>query len=381
MGERMDMSRWPSSNTRDNNFDLIRLGLASLVIFSHSYPLLFGADSGNRIEPFYRATGGQTTGGQIAVNFFFILSGYLITQSWHNSDGVLDFLRRRILRIYPGFVLASAVTLFVLAPLGSTDRRALFAEQSALRFIYNQIFLYLPAQANAFVSNPLPYAVNGAAWTIKYEFMCYLALAMLGGWGLLKRRRTLLFVFGVCWVIFSLQRVQIIPLKLTFENDYTSFFVGEFAHYPRFATAFFAGAAFFSLRHYLPRSPYLFVVASLTLLIVSLAHRGFEILLPFVGTYMLFYLGFLPTGRLQNFARYGDYSYGIYLYGFPVQQLLIARFPSLTPPALFFFALFLSFLFALFSWRIVEKPFLKFKFQRMSTLVKTGAVRFGLRTR
>src|SRR5262245_31063326 len=98
---------------RANNFDALRFALAALVILSHSFPLLQGTDNA---EPFFVATGGQMTGGMVAVGSFFIISGFLIARSWDNSRGLGDYLRKRIARIYPGFLIASMFCAFVAGP-------------------------------------------------------------------------------------------------------------------------------------------------------------------------------------------------------------------------------------------------------------------------
>src|SRR5205085_4562125 len=99
---------------RANNFDALRFALAALVILSHSFPLL---QRDNRHEPLAVATGGQITGGEVAVGGFFILSGFLIAQSWDNSRGLGDYLRKRAARIYPGFLAAALVCALIAGPL------------------------------------------------------------------------------------------------------------------------------------------------------------------------------------------------------------------------------------------------------------------------
>ena len=101
-------------DSRENNLDFVRLSLAVLVIFSHSFPL------GNRtehLEPVVRLTHGQSTAGVIAVDAFFIISGFLITNSFLRSRSVWDYFRKRIARIYPGFLACMLVCALIVAPL------------------------------------------------------------------------------------------------------------------------------------------------------------------------------------------------------------------------------------------------------------------------
>src|ERR1700722_19521297 len=105
------MSDW---DRRENNFDFMRLSLAVLVIYSHGYALGLGSEDS---EPFIRFTGGQVSGGVIAVNAFFVMSGFLITASAERSRGVGSFLQKRVARIYPAFVVAALLTATFVIPL------------------------------------------------------------------------------------------------------------------------------------------------------------------------------------------------------------------------------------------------------------------------
>lgn len=353
---------WTDPDRHKNNLDFLRFFLAGLVIFSHSYPLLYGETLGNHQEPVYIATRGQATGGSLAVTFFFILSGFLITQSWFTSRGLWDYLKKRILRIYPGFVVSSLVCLLIIAPLGSPDARQLLASFDPLRFVYRQLFFYLPAEAYAFTANPLPYAVNGSAWTIKYEFWCYLLIASLGLSGLLKRRRFVAGLYGVVWGLLILQSIGLVPNRLPIETGRTEFVFGAFAYYPRFLSAFLAGAVFGLFRERLPFARNWLLVSIGGLILAAASGFGLDVLLPVLGTYLILYLGFYPNARLNRFGKTMDLSYGIYLYGYPVQQLIVSYWGAqLIPASLFGLALLVTIGLAFFSWHLVEKQALRLK--------------------
>ena len=150
---------------RSNLFDFLRCALAVLVIYSHCHSLLAGSDV---TEPLYLWTGGQLTWGDLAVDAFFVLSGYLITQSWMHSRGLSDFLVKRLLRVYPAFSVAVALGVLVVAPLSS--ERALSVD--AWDWLQGTLNLRGYATPRAFPDNPLPNAVNGSLWSISYEFWC-----------------------------------------------------------------------------------------------------------------------------------------------------------------------------------------------------------------
>src|SRR5271156_1804319 len=105
-------------DNRKNNLEFVRLLLAVLVILSHSFPLATGTE---RTEPLLMATRGQTTAGTIAVDLFFVLSGFLITNSFLSSSSLWGYLRKRIRRIYPGFIAVSLVGALIVAPLASAS--------------------------------------------------------------------------------------------------------------------------------------------------------------------------------------------------------------------------------------------------------------------
>jgi len=353
---------WNNSKApRANNLDFLRLFFASLVIWSHSYPLLRG--EANASEPVSRLTRGQTTGGGLAVAFFFIISGFLITQSWFSSRGVGNFARKRVLRLYPGFIVVSAFCAYVAAPLGGAPWGELLHAFSLPRFLMNQALLYLPAVGGAFARHPMPYVLNGSAWTIKYEFWCYGIVAVFGLLGLLKRRALVLAAFALSLAVYALQTNHVISGPLPFENGRTWYLFGDFSLYGRFVPLFLAGSVFFLFREVIPFSPRLAAFCAAGLAAGTVLGQ-LNPLLPVLGTYLVFFAGFAPFAgeRLRDFGRRGDLSYGVYLYAFPVQQLLIHYLPGrLTPPTLFLAALPPTFALAALSWRFVESPFLRRK--------------------
>src|SRR5258705_13033251 len=114
----MDSTFAAAGRSRNNTFDFLRLALAMPVLVSHCYPLTQG---NNDREPLSQLTGGNEDLGRVAVAGFFILSGFLIANSWAGSLGLLDFLRRRALRIYPGFIAAVLFTSFVIGPFAMSE--------------------------------------------------------------------------------------------------------------------------------------------------------------------------------------------------------------------------------------------------------------------
>jgi peptidoglycan/LPS O-acetylase OafA/YrhL len=341
---------------RDNNFDFIRLVLAVQVIFSHSYPLLWGD---NAREPLMRLTGGQVTFGETAVAGFFILSGFLITKSWVRSSGPGDYLRKRVLRIYPGFLAAVAFCGLVVGPLGAANLAEYWGAFSPSQFVVKALNLQGAAIPPSFQSNP-GHAINGSLWSIRYEFLCYLGVAALGLCGAFRQRRLVLAAFAGWFAVYALQ----VQLDMKIPGHRLGWIYGFPPYWPRLATCFLAGALFYLYRDRMRYSLTGFVASVIGLVALAAlpALEGLALATPLLGAYAFFYLGFLPVRRLHGFAKRGDLSYGMYLYAFPVQQLLVHYVgTSLHPLVLFAVATPITTTFAVLSWFFVEKPFIRLK--------------------
>ena len=177
---------------RRNNFDMIRVLLAMLVLFSHSYPLGVGSDAG---DPINLLTHGQANGGAIAVDLFFVISGFLITASYERSKSILDYLKKRAARIYPGFLFAMAIDMLLVLPLGGGHLAGSSSPARVLNAVTQTLRLQEPRYAGAFPANPYPGVVNGSTWSIQYEFWCYLGVVLLGVTAALRSRSILLLLF------------------------------------------------------------------------------------------------------------------------------------------------------------------------------------------
>src|SRR4051794_39258449 len=141
-----------------NSFQLIRLGLAIAVLYRHSFDLL-AADHADMVMDLIPP---RTHLGRIALCFFMVVSGFLVTQSWLQSDGWRDFLRRRVLRVYPAFVVASVCSAFIAAPLGSPSPLGYVDSIDPFRFLTDVAQLNKLSIPPSFLSNPFPGPTNGS---------------------------------------------------------------------------------------------------------------------------------------------------------------------------------------------------------------------------
>ncbi len=168
---------------RDNRLDEFRLILALMVLGAHSY---FASEGHHSSDPLARVCLNQITSGSLAVDGFFAISGFLVTESWSRSRGLGDFLCRRVLRIYPGFVVACLLIASIAGPLGAVSFDHYWAEFEPSGFLKSVVLLQQPMLPQTFQANPARNIIAGSLWTISFEFGCYLVVAGLGFTRLLR---------------------------------------------------------------------------------------------------------------------------------------------------------------------------------------------------
>ena len=335
-----------------NNFDVLRFLFASLVVFSHSYPLGEGHE---QHEPLLKLTG-QTTLGGLSVHCFFIISGFLIAASWDRRKDVGPFLKKRVLRIYPGFIIANAIGVFLVAPIAS-DPAIGNAGVSLQQFAWDCLRLQgtqLPE--TLFPQNHL-HAVNGSIWSIAYEFWCYVGVMILGMVPLFHRRS---FVLGL--FVLSLAVAFIFP---TYHLEwFGGGILGKIFGYPffwaRLLPNYLAGVVAWRYRERIIVSDRLAMFSAIALAVSIPVANSWSVMFPVCGAYLVLWAAFHSSCKVHGFAKYGDFSYGMYLYAFPIQQLLVMNNAgSMNPYLLFVLAWPLSVLAGVLSWYVVERPFLR----------------------
>ena len=312
-----------------NNMDFLRLFFASLVILSHSPELV----DGNRHRELLTQIFHTMSLGEVAVAGFFTLSGYLIVQSWERSPNLFSFFKKRVLRIYPGFIVAALFTAFVFGPLGSENARY-FSEFNYVSFVKSVLLLSIPATPPTMIG-------NGAMWTIQSEFICYMIVALMGFSGLSKCRYLAPFLYVLIAAHLIRKNALFAPFTFFgyFLSGTTFYYFREHIRYTRRGSLIAVCVLFVAMFH--PMTSWLGITT--------------------VGTYFLFACSFAHAPFLQNVARSADISYGTYLYGWPIQMSLIHFVPSISPWGVFAIALPLSMICGWLSFKIVEQPFLRLK--------------------
>jgi peptidoglycan/LPS O-acetylase OafA/YrhL len=236
---------------------------------------------------------------------------------------------------------------------------------------------------HAFSGNPNG-AINGSVWSISYEFACYIAIALLGVGGLLRRKKVIFISFCISLILLAttaclvnLCRRGDLDLALILSHQY--FWDRVLLRGP-LIPAYLAGMIFYLYRERIAHST-AWAGISICILGFSCVVPGtWQLAFPVAGAYLVFWFGFHARVQLHDFSRFGDFSYGTYLYAFPIQQLLVQRAGgAMSPYLLFVVAAPLSVLAAFASWHGVEKWFLSrgSAINRNATVSAAGQGRIG----
>jgi peptidoglycan/LPS O-acetylase OafA/YrhL len=333
---------------RNNNFNFLRLFFASLVLVSHAIELV----DGNRNRELLTRIFGTLSFGELALDGFFLLSGFLILKSWQQQPKLIIYFSKRIRRIYPGFLMAFVISACVLAPLGASSVSTYFAQFHVMAELKNALLLRPPETPVIFGGTAYP-IINGAMWTIGYEFRCYILVAIVGMLGTSWQKAS--------WVMLFLLSIGLTIVVCLFP-EMTSFGInGPALHYDnsvRLLSFFSAGACFYLFQRRIVFKGLYATVAS-ALLLIAMFHFDTAVLaLPTCGAYVLFWIASTHIQSLNYFKEATDISYGVYLYGWPIQKLLIWYFPTASPWLLLPPTFALCCLAGYASWRLVEAPFL-----------------------
>ena len=329
---------------RQNNFTWIRLLLSASVIYFHSFGLTALRGYPDRLTDM---TWPVATVGGLAVQSFFFLSGLFVAQSYYRDPHFIHFAIKRSLRIWPGLFICLFVTT-VLAVLVSQPSE--FQKYFALERIYSYIvktsvFEFIWTIDGIYPRNQSP-VMNGAIHTLPLEAKMYVVLGCVGLLGLNKTPLRLLVTSGIlallCFVPGTLDRL---PLHL-FNADYSRTAI----------CMFLAGMAAFGAAQWI--RPLWWQGILLGILVWLTSGTVHVVVFYALVCWALLYLGQSPLLARLGSPRQ-DLSYGVYLYGWPSQQLVMALRPDLSPYALMVAALALASIFAYFSWHVVEYPAIK----------------------
>jgi peptidoglycan/LPS O-acetylase OafA/YrhL len=333
-------------DVKDNNFNVIRLLLALLVIFSHTYAVFYGFGA---TTPFKNLSG--FTLGDFSVNSFFIISGFLISISFYRSKSWVDFLFSRLLRIFPAAIFSSLISVFVIGGIFTELPLSeyLYSHETLTFLIKNSILLFgveydLPG---VFLHVPYENVINGSLWTLPYELKLYI----------------ILFLFLSTTSLFD-KLIPEVNIKLFFCFGAYLFFVtclsiDKFYFITPVATRllcfFFCGVLFNVASKYIWLNKKIFTLASF--FVIFKFNCDYSLLnylyVPSL-CYIILFIVYIPKRSWLKFNKMGDYSYGMYIYAFPIQQTLIFIFPDMSFLLLMLCSFIFTFILSFFSWHFVE---------------------------
>jgi len=319
---------------KNNNFTLLRMLLAVMVLFGHSFPIVGGGSDPISIALLQP----NEWVGSLAVHGFFFISGFLIVGSFVKR-GALHYIISRMLRLYPAIFLYSLVTICVIGSLYSSVSLAeYFTARPWYNFINAALWEWNYNLPYVFEKNPIAGSTNGSLWTLPAELRCYILICVIGFFGALETRL----------------RANIALILLLLACKYSYFDIPTFGGHAAYQLPliyFITGAIFWINRNLIPMNWGLAGVCMLISLFIIKFGFLYPLLPACLGYLILVFVYKLPS---VNVDRIGDLSYGIYIYAWPVQQLVWR--PAQDAYVNFLLSLLLVVILAYSSWCLVEKP-------------------------
>lgn len=330
-----------------NNLTLVRLLLASGVIWTHCYGLITGHTGYDELAAWL----GRPV-SFLAVNGFFFLSGFLICRSAVGGRSVLGFVRNRLARIWPGLALCVVLTVLAFG-WWSGMHAAYWSDPLVRRFVWRNLTLVQAAYALPAPPHGAPTTANGSLWTISWELRCYAAMALLFALPLARRASValvaLLAFLALCagWALY---------VQMHFGGDHA--FSGKLYLVDtglRLGACFATGALAYLSRARISLSWWV-LLALWVAAVVAFRVSGLWVLASFALYYSVLCIAFLPWPAAMRLRALPDYSYGIYIYAFPVMVLMQAWLGADDHARLAGATLAATLPLAALSWHLVGAP-------------------------
>lgn len=329
---------------RKDNFLLLRLIAAALVIYGHSFALTVNTGP----MDIFIAHGWEFYSGMIAVDAFFVISGFMITGSYLRRSNILDFAWARCLRLVPAYAICVFASAFVLGALFTSLPLAQYLHDPATRaYAFVNMKFGVDLHWNlpgVFIDNPRRSTINGSLWTLPVEVRMYAWAALLGVLGILRRRGFATFTLLGLIIAGTLapDHMPMVPVQM----------------FLRPAGMFALGALCYVHRERIPANFLLFALLACSAWLLR-PTSAYPFAFALALTAFVFWFAYrLP---LFGYNRFGDYSYGLYIWGFPIQQSAVHLWPGMTAYQNMAIALPVALSLAVISWYAIEKPALSLK--------------------
>lgn len=357
-----DLNSQRKTNIRfSNNFDFLRFFGAFLVIFSHSFVLTSGNNYG---EPLFYITGILTLGG-FGLLIFFLISGFLIAQSWDMHPLPIQFLWNRLLRIVPGLIGVAVVTIFVIGPL-VTNYPLIDYFKSPMTLNYISVVtvfninnnLYLPG---VFVSNPFPNAINGSLWILPTLFQLYILMVVVGLIGILKKKKIVIFLTLLLILGYLCNRISYLTFIQPFLKSIHYVTFTQFLALDSSAALFFViGVVYYFYKDLIKYDLKIAIILAF-IWILSFKTILFDIVSFICLPYLILYVAHAKLPPLNMAGKYGDFSYGLYIYAFPIQQTIVHFFKGISVAEMFLLTISIVIPLSFLSLKLIEINALKLK--------------------
>jgi peptidoglycan/LPS O-acetylase OafA/YrhL len=280
---------------------------------------------------------------------FFIMSGLFVTASWQKRRSVISYSVSRVMRVLPGLLLVVLVTTLIIGPLVTKSSLSDYftASETGRYFIFTLLLQPDMTLPGVFTDLPMANEVNIPLWTLRYDFILYTAVLIAGVTGLLQKGR-LLEVLSIAFIALY--------FIATFFTDLREIaFINHLAH---FSYAFLIGVLFYIYQDCIRLLlwPGLVGVLLASLLMWQWGYMAGEALMIPATGFVGAWIGFVPGGPLRFYNLFGDYSYGLYIWHYPLLQTIKQFMGDIGSTDLFFLALPVALGAAMISWHFVERP-------------------------
>lgn len=332
-----------SLSNRQNQFNLVRLVLAFMVCIDHAGLITSGIPA--LVTPLNLF---DLSTGTLAVNGFFVLSGILIARSLAQRGASVSYFMSRLLRLYPALIALVLLAVLVIGPLVSAG--PYWTGSNTFNYAIEVLhFGQTEGGPNGFYpGNPIPYEFSPPLWTLRYEFICYMAAPFFVLLGLQNRERLVLAMIsllGGVLVIAPLSNINILGTPIV-------------SAMLRFSFCFGLGMLIWTGRRFVDGQLSWVAITSVLFLLSGLINIGVDVAATLWITALILYFGLrLPTGRILK----TDLSYGLYIWHYPIMQILLGEAGIDTWPMLLAATIPLVLCAAWVSWTFVERPALRLK--------------------
>ena len=334
-----------------NNYDFLRVFAALGITFTHSYNLLLR----NNEEWLMSVSHGHADFSSVGLDIFFAVSGYLIAKSAVNASSLKNYLWKRFLRIQPLLIVVTLLSIFLLGPFFTALPAAEYFHSMFTYSYFRNILPFFGVQfylPEVFRNNIAEPGVNGSLWTLVSEERLYIIMAMIFLFRPFGKKALLFFIAGLNLLYFS--------HNVIFGERLIAYLNGANVFY---ALIFLNGAALYLLKVNFKKPAILFFAALALVIAAYFLPQGLH-LIQFLQTFLVPFavIAAANVKAITNrIARYGDLTYGTYIFSFPVQQMLIAEKITGEPLYLFLITLSVVIPLAFLSWHLLEKKMLLLK--------------------